>query len=100
MTTLNLSSQLMAIKLSGSGADYLTNRVLTFTILQAHPGWMWTFWALLAALALNIILFRLARRLCERQQGSLEPVARLHVALIIDRSAAAGLLAGGRASCY
>lgn len=76
----NLPSPRAAIELGGAG--YLTNRGLTFTVLQAHPGWLWAFWALLAALALNIVLSRLARRLRERQ-GRLLPVARLRVALII-----------------
>ncbi|GAA3605970.1 amino acid ABC transporter permease [Gibbsiella greigii] len=55
----NLPAPRAAIELLGAG--YLTNRGLTFTILQAHPGWLWTFYALLAALVLNVGLSLLAR---------------------------------------
>ncbi|KGT92989.1 amino acid ABC transporter permease [Erwinia typographi] len=80
MVIRNLPSPRGAIELAGAG--FLTNRGLTMTILQSHPGWFWTFCALLAALGLSLSLSALARRLRERQ-GRILPTARLRAALII-----------------
>lgn len=87
----NLPAPRAAIELLGAG--YLTNRGLTFTILQAHPGWLWTFYALLAALVLNAGLSLLARRWRE-QRGRILPLARLRAALIIGLPLLVWLLSG------
>ena len=76
----NLPSPRDAIQLADVG--FLTNRGLTFAIVQSHPGWLLTLYALLAALALSVGLSALARRQRERH-GRIWPLARLRMALII-----------------
>ncbi|MGC6083931.1 ABC transporter permease subunit [Enterobacter hormaechei] len=76
----NLPSPRAVIELGGAG--YLSNRGLTLIVLQTHSGWLWTSWAMLAALVLSVGLSILARRLREKK-GRILPVARLRFALII-----------------
>ncbi|POP47319.1 amino acid ABC transporter permease [Superficieibacter electus] len=80
VTIRNLPSPRGAIELAGLG--FLTNRGLTFAVPEAHPGWQWTLWALLAGIVLSVALSMLARRQRERG-GRLWPGARLRVALIV-----------------
>ncbi len=80
VTIRNLPSPRGAIELAGAG--YLTNRGLTFAVLQADPGWVWTLWALAAGVVLSLALAMLARRLRERS-GRLLPVARLRIVLLV-----------------
>lgn len=87
----NLPSPREAIDLAGFG--YLTNRGLTMTVLQSHPGWLWTLYALLVATGLSVGLSALARRWRE-QQGRIVPVAKVRVALIIGLPVLVWWLAG------
>lgn len=80
MAIRNLPSPRDAISLAGGG--YLTNRGLTLTVLQAHPGWLWTALALLGALILSRCLTILARYLRE-QKGYVLPLARWRTGLIV-----------------
>ncbi len=80
VTIRNLPSPRGAIELAGAG--YLTNRGLTFAVLQADPGWLWTLWALATGVVLSLALAMLARRLRERS-GRLLPVGRLRMLLLV-----------------
>jgi len=87
----NLPSPRDAIELAGFG--FLTNRGLTLTVMQQHPGWLITLYALLAALLLSAGLSTLARRMRE-QHGRIVPVARLRAGLIIGLPLLAWWLSG------
>lgn len=87
----NLPSPREAIQLADMG--FLTNRGLTFAVMQSHPGWVLTMYALLAALALSVVLSSVARRQRERH-GRIWPLARLRMALIIGLPLLVWLLSG------
>ncbi len=87
----NLPSPREAIDLAGFG--YLTNRGLTMTVLQSHPGWLWALYALLVATGLSVGLSAMARRWRE-QRGLIVPVAKVRVALIIGLPVLVWWLAG------
>lgn len=87
----NLPSPREAIELGTFG--FLTNRGLTLTVLQGHPGWQAALYALLAAVVLSAGVSTLARRLRE-QKGRILPVARIRLALMVGLPLLAWWLAG------
>ncbi|MGY6029192.1 amino acid ABC transporter permease [Phytobacter sp. AG2a] len=87
----NLPSPREAIDLGTFG--FLTNRGLTMTVLQGHPGWLAVLYALILAVLLSAGLSVLARRLREHK-GRIIPVRRIRLALIIGLPLLAWWLTG------